>query len=171
MHKTLTRIEKDRTGVDCLYVEVNYTPDGSFTKNTSTIKTNLGPIVKDAWQQVVLRVRREPNDNGVIELYINGQANYIRLGIISYKDPSGKNNRTYPRIGLYAPNDRKIVSDYTPISVIYFDDFRIGLTRASVEFNSSSPPPDARSIRVEAEQMFLSTYLIESGHSTAAVTR
>jgi len=132
---TSFKVQKNNRGVDSYFFNVTYTKNGRITQNTVSVNTELGPAVKGTWQKALLRVKWSPDTNGRVEFYLNNQLRYSRSGIIGYKDSSGKYLGPYPRIGFYASGVKKSknTTKYAPQSVIYFDNFQMGPTRASVD--------------------------------------
>ncbi len=119
-------VRKNNNGIDSLFFAAKYTEDRRITEDIIKIREELGPVAKDTWQKVLLHVKWLPNNDGRVELYLNGDLKYSRSGIIGYKDTSGKYLGPYPRIGFYMPNNKGIVESYAGNSVIYFDNFRMG---------------------------------------------
>lgn len=126
----------------------------------------MGPLPKGRWIDFVYHVKWSYQSDGILEVFQDGRKVVSKMGPNSYNDPKGP----YMKIGMYASGIHNKTENYNfNEQVLYFDEVRIGDATAS--YQAVAPRGNTgqvQEIRVEAEQMFLSAYRIESGNSAAS---
>ncbi|QNF32003.1 heparin lyase I family protein [Adhaeribacter swui] len=109
----------------------NTTPDGR-------VRYDLGPVVKDKWLDFVYNIKYSYKADGQLRLWMNGNK------VVDYTGPNTYNDAVNPhfKMGVYKRNWSKGSK-----RVIYFDDVRIGDSKATYNdvapkaSNVVSPPP------------------------------
>ncbi|MDJ0593522.1 MAG: polysaccharide lyase [Pleurocapsa sp. MO_226.B13] len=106
---------------DTKAVTTNNTPEERF-------EHNLGALETGVWTDFTLHFDYQLNDNGLIELYQNGQLAYSYEGKVGYNDVGGM----FAKFGIYKPDwkynpERSSTTERT----LYFDAFRLAHGEAS----------------------------------------
>jgi hypothetical protein len=100
-----------------------------------TIQTQIlwtGPYVTDEWTDWVLHVKWSIGDDGLVEVWKNGQKIATRQGPNCYNDVE---RQMFFKIGIYKPGYRPTCK---PERVVYDDEIRIGSELAS--YDDVAPP-------------------------------
>ena len=102
---------------------------GTYAKNEAQKVVATAPIVKGEWQELTFHIRWSQKGDGFVEPFLNGApliapaANEHRAQGANMWNAASH----YLKIGLYRN------SEITATNSVYFDEVRIGPTRASVE--------------------------------------
>lgn len=120
----------------------------------------------------VIHIKWSYKSDGFIQVYKDGKLVVDKAGPTSRNDQGG----IFFNTGIYKPKfETQPGESDVDKRILYFDEIRIGNADARYEdvaprgTTGGEPDPDpSQEIRVEAEQMFLSTYHIESGNSAAS---
>ena len=132
---------------------------------------DLGSLPKGRWIDFVFHVKWSYQSDGILEVFQDGRMIVSKRGPNTYNDQRGP----YMKIGMYASDIRSHPEEYNfDEQVLYFDEVRI--EDGSASYEDVAPRGNARAntntgsqeIRLEAEQMSLSAYHIESGNSAAS---
>lgn len=127
---TSLRIRKDR-----FYLQVGNDP-------AKRAQIDLGPVIKDIWHEFVFRFLHSHADDGLIEVWHNGNKILTYKGGNMYditKMPNiGKVDFRFPnwKIGIYKPNWNNGSTD-TNRRVVFYDNIRVGNERATLSEMSS----------------------------------
>lgn len=116
----------EEDGRQYLRAGVNYYPGGN-SKNRQRVEENMIPL-PSGWVHVVVYANFRSDYSGQFKIFINGSEEFRFNGLTGTPDAS-----PYPRIGLYQANDDKVTSNFAPVNVVYFDNFKMGPTLASVQ--------------------------------------
>lgn len=126
----------------------------------------IGPYKTGVWTDFVFHIKWSYKSDGLLEVWQNGNLVVRKAGPNTYNDQRGP----YFKMGVYKPEWKSAPSKSNNTQrVIYFDEVRVG--DASTSYQNVAPGASADQVggvRVEAEQMFLSAYRIESGNSAAS---
>ncbi len=88
----------------------------------------LGNVQKDVWQQFVIHVIHSPNEDGLVEVWLNGER------VLKYSGPTMYAEFAYPRwkIGIYKDDWNGNKTTDTKERIFYVDNVKLGSKAASL---------------------------------------
>jgi len=156
-HPPLIQMETKEGYLSVMYHELS--GEASNIEDRGLV-TELVPLetLKGRWTDVMLHVKFS-NQDGFLEVYLNGKKKYdIRKDanlLVKHHDKL-KQLKKETNFIIFEPKDfffkygiyRSFISRYTnktgagvPTQVLYYDEVRVGNSRADVDLNGSQPPP------------------------------
>ncbi|MBK0401912.1 polysaccharide lyase [Adhaeribacter sp. BT258] len=122
---TALRVKKDRFLLDVGFTARQVAAE---VDDKSRKKIDLGPVTKNAWHQFVFHFIHSYQEDGLIEVWHNGEK------VLTHKGGNIYNNQVFPKwkIGLYKASFKNGTSEVDK-RVLYFDNIRVGNEHATFE--------------------------------------